>query len=323
MVGAGAWGTAVAALCASNAPTTLCGRDRAHVDRLRTERLNVRHHPGVELPASLEFETETAQVTEAAGVVFLAVPTSAIRAVASELAASTGPSTTIVSLAKGFDSDSRQRISELIESVLPGRPVAVLTGPNIAREVLAGHPSAAVVAAHDSAVAERVRGVVVGPTFRVYTNTDVVGSEVGGAVKNIIAIAAGVAEGLGFGHNTRAALITRGLAEMSRLGEVLGADPATFAGLAGLGDLVVTCASPDSRNHRAGVLYADGATTTQIERQLDHLPEGVRAASIARELGRSHGIDLPITAAVASLIEDGSDPRAVLRDLLERPYTTE
>lgn len=229
----------------------------------------------------------------------------------------------IVSLTKGFDPVSQQRMTEVIESLLPEPSVAVMTGPNIASEVLAGHPSTAVVAAKNHVVAERVRTIVATPTLRVYTNTDVIGVEIGGAVKNIIAIAAGVSEGLGYGHNTRAALITRGLSEMRRFAAALGANPLTLTGLTGLGDLIATCTSPESRNHRAGLLLAEGATTAEIEQRLRHLPEGIRAAAIVCEMGQRHNIDLPITNAVVKLVEGSAGPKDVIRSLLQRSSSAE
>ena len=220
----------------------------------------------------------------------------------------------IVSLAKGLEQKTLLRMTQVIADVMPGRPVAALTGPNIAREIMAGQAAAAVIATEDLAVARAIQGVLTRGLFRVYTNDDVIGCELGGALKNVVAIAAGIAQGLGVGDNTRAALITRALSELTRLGTALGGRPSTFAGLAGMGHSIATCISSDSRNHRVGFGMARGMTLEEIVSEMAMVAEGIKTTRAVLDLATRHGIEMPIAGHVGMVLYEGMDPKdAVLR----------
>lgn len=252
VVGAGSWGTAVAAIACRNGDAVLWARRKELAREIAEHHRNAQYLPGVELPAGLHATDSMEEAVTGADVIVMGVPSHGFRAILQQAAPHAPPDVPVISLAKGLEQQTAKRMTEVIDEVLPGRPAGVLTGPNLAREVLAGYPAASVVAlAHDS-VCEGLQVAFSTDAFRVYRNTDVVGCEMAGATKNVIAIAAGMADGMGFGDNTRAALITRGLAELSRLGVALGGDPLTFSGLAGMGDLVATCSSKQSRNRYVG-----------------------------------------------------------------------
>jgi glycerol-3-phosphate dehydrogenase (NAD(P)+) len=267
----------------------------------RTRR-NEDYLPGVELPDRLRVTAELDAAVKGAEVVVVAVPSHGFRSVLEQAVPHLGAAVALVSVAKGLEEGTTLRMSEVAAEVAPGRPVAVLSGPNLAREVVAGHPTASVVASADGALATELQRLFSGATFRVYTNPDVVGCEVAGALKNVVAIAAGVSDGLGFGDNTRAALVTRGLAELGRLGVALGGDPLTFSGLAGMGDLVATCTSAKSRNHRVGVELGRGRRLDEILSGTRMVAEGVRTAPVAVELGRRLGVELPIAEEVVAVL---------------------
>jgi glycerol-3-phosphate dehydrogenase (NAD(P)+) len=225
----------------------------------------------------------------------------------------------IISLAKGLEQGSRKRMTEVIRDVLPGHPYGVLTGPNLAREILAGHAAATVLAMSDPTIAARLQSVFATAVFRVYTNDDVVGCEIAGALKNVMAIASGMADGLGTGDNTRAAVITRGLAELSRLGMALGGNPMTFAGLAGMGDLVATCISPQSRNRHVGEQLGRGRTIEQVIADMHMVAEGVKTAPVVMELAAEHGVEMPIAEQVCAVVTEGRPATEAYRGLLRRP----
>ncbi len=325
VIGGGSWGTTVAHLCAHNARTMLFARDGSVAAAVDAEAENPRYLPGFALHRSLGATSDLEQAVAGADFVVMGVPSHGFRAMLRLLAPLVGPRTPVVSLAKGLESATCKRMTEVVAEELPGRPAGVLTGPNLAREILAGQAAAAVLAMalEDASTAAELRDVLCAGDFRVYTSTDVVGAEIAGATKNVIALAAGIAGGLGSGDNTRAALITRGLAEVTRLGTSMGGDPTTFAGLAGVGDIVATCVSAQSRNRRVGERLGRGETITDIVASMDQVAEGVKSTPVVVSLARSLGVDMPIAEAVMSVIEGGRPAADVYRLLLDRPPTSE
>ena len=325
VIGAGSWGTTVAHLCAHNTPTVLYARDPAVADAVNSTSENHRYLPGCVLHPDLRATAEIGEAVGGADAVVMGVPSHGFRDTLRLLRPHVGDRTPVVSLTKGLESRTRKRMTEIVADELPGRPVGVLTGPNLAKEILAGQAAAAVLAMApaDAPVAEGLRDTLCANDFRVYTNTDVVGAEIAGATKNVIALAAGIADGLGSGDNTRAALITRGLAEVTRLGVALGGDPLTFAGLAGIGDIVATCVSAQSRNRHVGERLGRGEAIADIVASMDQVAEGVKSTPVVASLARSLGVDMPITEEVRAVIEDGRPAAAAYRALLDRPPTSE
>lgn len=323
VVGGGSWGTTVGHLCAHNAETMLWAR-RPEVCNAITERNeNPRYLEGFQLHPSLNASNDLTSVVDGADAIVMGVSSSGFPTTLDALKSLVSPGTPIVSLAKGLDKETGRRMTELITDVLPDNPVGVLTGPNLAKEVLAGQAAASVVVFEDLAVAEQVQPIFSIDRFRVYTNDDLIGSELGGALKNIIAIAAGMADGLGAGDNTRAAVITRGLAELTRLGVAMGGRPETFAGLAGMGDLIATCISPQSRNRSFGEAFGRGQTVEEIAAETNQVVEGIKSAPVVARLGKQYGVDMPITEEIRAIVEDGRTAREVYRGLLKRPQAAE
>jgi len=320
VVGAGAWGTTLATLLSKRGPVTLLARDEAHAVTLRAERENRHYLPGVPLDERVAVTADLTELDTATELVILAVPAAAMRATAASLAGTVAGETVLLSVAKGIEGDSLQRMTEVIAAEVPaaaGR-VAALSGPNLSLEISRGLPAAAVVAAEDDAVSRRVVEVLGGRTFRLYRNRDVVGVELAGALKNVVAIVAGAVEELGAGDNAKAAITTRGLAEITRLGVAMGANPLTFAGLAGIGDIMATSTSPLSRNHRLGVELAAGRTWAQIEGHLPGVAEGAYTVRAAVALAARHGVDMPLAQEVHAVLYGGKDVRASVVDLLAR-----
>jgi glycerol-3-phosphate dehydrogenase (NAD(P)+) len=301
VVGAGSWGTTVAHLAAANASTTLWARADDVADEILADHVNSRYLPGFELHPDLRATSSLAEAVGDADVLVMGVPSHGFRDTLEAAAEHLRPWVPVVSLTKGFEQGTRARMTQIVGEVLPGHPAGVLTGPNLAKEILAGHAAASVIAMTDLTVASALQQVFAGERFRVYTNTDVIGSEVGGALKNVIAIASGMADGLGAGDNTRAAVITRGLAELTRLGLAMGGDPMTFAGLAGMGDLIATCISPQSRNRHVGEQLGKGRKIDEIVDEMDMVAEGVKAAPVAVELAEQYGVEMPIAVEVAEV----------------------
>ena len=286
---------------------------------------NARYLPGRRLHPALWATADIAAAAGGADAVVMGVPSHGFRDTLRLLGPHVGERTPIVSLTKGLEASTQQRMTEVVADELPGRPVGVLTGPNLAKEILAGQAAAAVLAMApaDMPLAARLQDILCAGDFRVYTNTDVVGAEIAGATKNVIALAAGIADGLEAGDNTRAALITRGLAEVTRLGVALGGDPRTFAGLAGIGDIVATCVSTQSRNRHVGERLGRGEAISEIVASMDQVAEGVKSTPVVAALARSLGVDMPITEEVRAVIEDGRPAAAAYRALLDRPPTSE
>lgn len=323
VVGAGSWGTTVAHLAAHNTPTVLWARRKELADQITTEHRNGDYLPDYELHADLTATSSMPDAVCASDVVVMGVPSHGFRGALEEVAKCIRPWVPVVSLAKGLEVGSRLRMSQVLHEVLPGHPVAVLTGPNLAKEILAGHAAAAVVAMADEFIGTELQRVFATDVFRVYLNRDVIGSEVGGVVKNVIAIAAGMADGLGTGDNTRAAVITRGLAEMTRLGVAMGGEPMTFAGLAGMGDLVATCISPQSRNRSVGEAIGKGQTIDEVIAQMNQVAEGVKSCLTVLELANEHSVEMPIVSEVVGVVHEGRTAEEAYRGLLRRQVTLE
>lgn len=323
IIGAGSWGTALAAHAArGDVPVRLWAREPEVVEGIRASRRNPLYLSDVDLPASVAVTGDYGEAMRGAECCIVAVPSEFFAATIGHLEP-IRPGLPIVSATKGFDPDRHLTMSQVIARRIPGVAVAVLSGPTFAREVAVGRPTAAVIAAADDVLAARLQRRLGTREFRLYTNGDVIGVEVGGALKNVIAIATGLADGLALGENARAALITRGLAEMTRLAAALGGRPSTLAGLAGLGDLVLTCAGSLSRNRALGMALAQGRTLAEVERGTRMIAEGARAVRSALKLARDHGVALPISAEVAAVLFDGKSPEEALASLLGRATTRE
>lgn len=323
VIGAGSWGTAMAGVLTDVTATVLWARRVERADEIARSRTNPEYTGAASVPASLEVTSDLRRAVVGAEVVAMAVPALAMAEVAAAVRADLDPDVPVVSLAKGLDPGTGQRMSEVLATTVPGHPIAVLTGPNLAGEILAGQPAAGVIAAVTDTVAVALRDRLSTPVLRLYSHSDVVGCEVAGVVKNVIAIAVGMAEGMGFGANTRATLITRGLAEMSRLGAVLGADPLTFAGLAGVGDLTATCLSPRSRNHAVGHALGQGRALGEILGSMTMIAEGVRSAPGVLDLAHRYGVDMPITEQVVAVCRDGRLVTEALEALMGREHRSE
>ncbi|MGE4339033.1 MAG: NAD(P)H-dependent glycerol-3-phosphate dehydrogenase [Pigmentiphaga sp.] len=335
VIGAGSWGTALAALASRGAPTLLWARDAALIGQLRAERRNPRYLPDIPLPAGLDYTDDldqaVAHVNAAPrGLLILGVPVAGLGAACAALAERLGragrPDLPLVYTCKGFDARSGALPYQIAAQALAGHPGAltgVLSGPSFAREVAQGLPVALTIASAHDTVHQLTTRALHGDRARVYSSTDVIGVETGGAVKNIMAIACGVADALGLGHNARAALITRGLAEITRLGTALGARTETFAGLTGLGDLVLTATGDLSRNRRVGLELGRGRSLAEIQADMSQVAEGVRCAPAVLALAGRHGVDMPITEAVCAVLFDGMAPAAAVEALLAREPRTE
>ena len=318
VVGAGSWGTAMAAMLAAKGPTTLWARRPELAGAVERSRRNEAYLPDLDLPDDLEVTASIEQAVSGASLVVMCVPSHGFRDVLAAGAPVLHPGATVVSLTKGVEEVTGLRMTQVVDQVAPGHDVAVLTGPNLVDEVVAGHPTASVVACGDEALGERLQEVFSSGAFRVYTNPDVVGCEIGGALKNVFAIAAGIADGMGFGDNTRAAVITRGLAELARLGTALGGRPSTFAGLAGMGDLVATCTSRHSRNRWVGEQLALGRGLAEITAGTRMVAEGVRTSLAVGELAASVAVEMPIAEQVVAVVHDGRPVQEVLTALMGR-----
>ena len=320
VVGAGAWGTTLATLLSRIAPVTLLARDEAHASSLRTAGENERYLPGVRFDERISITADPSGLQGATELVIFAVPSRAMRASVASAARSIPESAVLLSVAKGIEAGSLLRMTEVIAAEVPAAAdrVAALSGPNLALEISRGLPAAAVVGAADDEVSRRAVEILGGRTFRLYRNRDVIGVELAGALKNIVAIVAGAVEALGAGDNAKAAITTRGLAEMTRLGVAMGANPLTFAGLAGIGDILATSTSALSRNHQLGVELVSGRRWSEIEGTLPGVAEGAYTVEAAIALARRHGVEMPIAEQVHAVLYEGKDVRAAVVDLLSR-----
>ena len=328
VIGAGSWGTAVAALAAqagSADDVVLWARRPELAEAIQATRENPDYLPGVALPA-LDATSDLAVALAERDVVVMGVPSHGYRTVLQNAADAIRPTTPILSLTKGIEQGTHLRMTEVTTEVLRDHDpnvVGVLSGPNLAREVMEGHPAATVIAMPDMAIARSLQPAFMTPSFRVYTNPDVVGAETAGALKNVMAIAAGIIRGLEFGMNTLATLITRALAELTRLGVAMGGQPLTFGGLAGVGDLMATCSSPSSRNNRVGYELGRGRELDDIIAEMNMVAEGVKTTRAVLELAAVHGIEMPIADAVDSVLHRGRDPRDAVAALMSREAKAE
>ncbi len=318
VIGAGSWGTVFAALLCRNVPTVLWARRKELADEITTCHVNAAYLGHFALPPELTATASLAEALDGSDLVVMGVPSHGFRNVLARAEPWIAPGVPVLSLAKGVEEGSLKRMTEVITEVAPGRPAGVLTGPNLAGEIMAGHPAASVVALEDEAIAAEVQQVFGTDAFRVYTNPDVTGCEVAGALKNVMAIACGMADGMGFGDNTRAALITRGLAELTRLGIALGGRPSTFSGLAGIGDLVVTCISRKSRNRHVGEELGRGRSIDQIVSGTNMVAEGVRTSRAVLDLAATVQVDMPIAQEVVAVLYEDKKAADVILTLMQR-----
>lgn len=324
---AGSWGTALATVLAENKhQVMLWSRNEEQVAEINHSRKNSKYIQQLELPAEMKATTSMAEAVEGAEAVIIAAPSSAVRTAVAMMQPYVTEQMTIIHAAKGFETESLKRMSTVIAEELPQydpERIVVLSGPSHAEEVVQKQPTTVVVAATNHEAAEAAQDLLINHYFRVYTNEDVIGVEVSGALKNIIAIGAGLSDGLGFGDNAKAALLTRGLAEISRLGVAMGANPLTFAGLAGFGDLVVTCTSRHSRNWRAGYLIAQGKTVDEVLTEMGMVVEGIRTTKAAYTLSQQYDIQMPITEQLHCVLFDHKLPADAVYDLMDRVKTHE
>ncbi|GAB3361483.1 NAD(P)H-dependent glycerol-3-phosphate dehydrogenase [Modestobacter lapidis] len=321
VLGAGSWGTTFAKVLADAGTEVVLHARRAElVAAITGTRESPEYLPGIRLPDRVRATTDAAEALDGADIVVLAVPSQTLRANLTDWAPLLPPAASLLSLMKGVELGTTKRMSEVICEVTGATPdrVAALSGPNLAREIAEEQPAATVIACTDTARAEALQAACHTPYFRPYTNADLVGCELGGAVKNVIALAVGVTEGMGFGNNTRASLITRGLAETARLGVALGAEPATFAGLAGLGDLVATCSSPLSRNRTFGERIGRGMSVAEVQQTTRQTAEGVKSCRSVLDLARAHDVYVPITEAVVRVCHEGESAGRMVREIMSR-----
>ncbi len=318
VLGAGAWGTALAASFSAFHATTLWSREPAHAEAMRAARTNARYLPGCELPADLAIDSDLCRVAEAADLLLIATPLAGLRPTLHAIRR-LGTVAPVLWACKGLEAGSGKLPHQIVEEELgAARHCGALTGPSFADEVARGLPTAITLAARDPLFARDTAAALHHPRLRIYANDDVVGAEVGGAVKNVMAIAAGISDGMGFGLNARAALITRGLAEIARLGGALGGRRETFMGLAGIGDLILTCTGDLSRNRRVGLALARGQGLDDILRELGHIAEGVSTAREVAQIALPLGVDMPITGAVSAVLFGGQSAKSAVEQLLAR-----
>ncbi|MDX1548416.1 MAG: NAD(P)H-dependent glycerol-3-phosphate dehydrogenase [Rhodothermales bacterium] len=322
VLGAGSWGTALAlSLAGDGHRVALWARREEAARAMRRDRHNPTYLPDVEIPASIRITHDLEEAATGRDLWVVATPSHAVRTLAADAARYAHPGLMVVSVAKGIENGSLKRMTEVLAETLPAVPaerIGALYGPSHAEEVAAGQPTTLVAAAPSMDVAAAIQDIFMTPSLRVYVNDDVVGVEIGGSVKNVMAIAAGMSDGIGYGDNAKAAIVTRGIAEMRRLGIALGARPTTFAGLAGIGDLVVTCFSRHSRNRYLGEQVGRGKTLAAVQAEMKMVAEGVRTTESVRALARRHDVEMPITEAVHAILFEGKKPEAAVHELMTR-----
>ena len=316
VLGGGSWGTTVAALITRNAPVTLWARNGATVAEINSRHTNEVFLPDAVLPEKLVATTDIEKAVHDADVIVMGIPSQNFRQVLLEVKKHIRAWVPVISLTKGLELDTRMRMTQIINEVLPGHPVGVLTGPNLAREIMSGHAAASVIAMEDAIIVQELQTLFKSGLFRIYTNTDVIGCELGGVLKNIIAIAVGMGDGQGAGDNTRAGLITRGLAEITRLGVAMGGRPETFAGLAGMGDMIATCTSPQSRNRHVGIQLGMGRNMPEIISEMVMVAEGVKSAPAVMALAAEYGVEMPIARDVYRVLSGDATASRAFRGLL-------
>jgi len=316
LLGGGSWGTTVATLVARNSPITLWARDAATVEEINNKHSNEKYLPGARLPEKLRATTDISEVVAEADVLIMAIPSQSFRGVLEQARPHIRAWIPVISLTKGLELSTSMRMTEIINEIMPGHPSGVLTGPNLAREIMAGQAAASVIAMEDRIIVRELQALFRSGLFRVYTNDDVIGCELGGVLKNIIAIAVGMGDGQGAGDNTRSALITRGLAEMTRLGVAMGGRTETFAGLAGMGDMIATCISPQSRNHHVGVELGKGRAMQDIIDEMVMVAEGAKSAPAIMALAKKYGVEMPIATEVYQVVQGEASARHAFRGLV-------
>jgi glycerol-3-phosphate dehydrogenase (NAD(P)+) len=302
---------------ARNAPITIWARNSETVDEINNEHTNKKYLPDAVLPKKLIATSSIEEAVASKDVIIMGIPSQSFRSVLEQVKPHIRPWVPVISLSKGLELSTGKRMTELIQEVLPGHPIGVLTGPNLAREIMAGYAAASVIAMDDEIIVKELQKLFHSGLFRVYTNHDVIGCELGGVLKNIIAIAAGMGDGQGAGENTRSAVITRGLAEITRLGVAMGGEPQTFAGLAGTGDLIATCTSAQSRNRSVGYELGKGRTIQEITDEMFMVAEGVKSAPAVMALAKKYNVDMPIAAEVFQVVHDQSTAGSAFRGLLK------
>jgi len=323
-LGAGSWGTALAIVCANNGhKVTVWSKVQAEIDMLRENREHIERLPGVKLPDSIVIEDDLEKACTDQDIIVLSVASPFVRATAHEAKPFINENQIIVNVGKGIEETTLMTLCEIIEDELPMADVAVLSGPSHAEEVSKGVPTTVVVGAKTEKTAMFVQDVFMGKAFRVYTSPDMIGIELGGSLKNVIALAAGVLDGMGLGDNTKAALMTRGIAEISRLGVELGGKMETFCGLSGIGDLIVTCTSTHSRNHNCGYLLGQGKTFEEAKEEIKQVIEGVNCAKAAMALANKHHVTMPIVEQINAILFEGKSAEQAMKDLLERDKVSE
>ncbi len=319
VLGGGSWGTTVANLVAQRHPTMLWARSSSVAAEVNSEHTNESYLPGFRLTERLTATDDLEQALAHAEMLVVGVPTSGMRSTLELARPHVHPWIPVISLSKGFEQGSLMRMTEVISDVLPDHPVAALTGPNIAREIMGGQAAASVIATPDLHVARAIQNVLSRGLFRVYTNHDVIGCELGGALKNVVAIACGIAQGLGVGDNTRALVMTRGLSELTRLGVAMGGEAATFAGLAGMGDLIATCMSPNSRNRSVGEKLGQGMTLDEITSSMNMVAEGLKTAVTTHELSERYELLMPVHEEMYKVVTGASPAAEAYRGLRMKP----
>ncbi|PWG05353.1 NAD(P)H-dependent glycerol-3-phosphate dehydrogenase [Polaribacter aquimarinus] len=323
LLGAGSWGTTVACLTAKNCDTTIWARDINTVKEINQNNTNEKYLPNAILHKGLKASHSIKDTVKNADVIVMGIPSQSFRKVLEEAKPHIRPWVPIISLAKGLEISTKMRMSEIVEEVMPGHPAGVLTGPNLAKEIHFGKAAAAVIAMADKSIAKKLQTVFNSGLFRVYTNSDIIGCELGGALKNIMAIASGMSDGANAGENTRSALITRGLSELTRLGTAMGGKQRTFAGLAGMGDLIVTCSSTKSRNHHVGFELGRGKKLDQIINEMNEVAEGVKTAKVVMELAKDYNVDMPISNEVYKVLYEDNTVFEAFRGLLTHEVGSE
>ena len=324
VLGAGSWGSALALVLAKKGYEVIMWTlSKEQADKINKTKENVDYLPGILLPNNISVTTNIEEAVKDSKIIVLAVPSQAIRIVPSQIKSFIKDEQILVDVAKGLEKGSGLRLSEVCKQELPNNPYVALSGPSHAEEVAKDIPTTVVVASKDLEVAQIVQDIFMSPKFRVYTNPDIVGVELGGALKNIIAFGAGICDGLGLGDNSKAALMTRGIREISRLGEAMGANASTFTGLSGIGDLIVTCTSMHSRNRRAGILIGQGKSLDETLKEIKMVVEGITATEVAYEVAKKLNVDMPITNAIYSVLYKGLNANEVVTELMTRNKTHE
>lgn len=324
ILGAGSWGSALGLVLAKKGyQVNMWTLSEEQAEKINRTRENIDYLPGVLFPNNITLTTDIENAIKDSKIIVLAVPSQAIRSVCKQIKTFVKDDQIIVDVAKGLEKGTGLRLSEVCEQELPNNPYVTLSGPSHAEEVAKDIPTTVVVASKDLEIAQSVQDIFMSPKFRVYTNPDIVGVELGGALKNIIAFGAGICDGLGYGDNAKAALMTRGIREIGRLGQAMGANSSTFAGLSGIGDLIVTCTSMHSRNRRAGILIGEGKNLEETLKEVKMVVEGITATEVAYEVAKDLKIDMPITNAIYSVLHNGSNPNEVVIELMMRNKTHE